>query len=161
MGAFDDEIGNRVNDDNEQLSTWLRNRLHPAETALAVCRAGEVASVNYRTFILGLTSVRLICQPTDRRGRMLGRARTVYAHDIADAVVWRSGRTRRALLTGTENQVRVTLRSGQPFRFIPLNGVSFQDNLAADPQLAVVWSFVDWLMSAEGAAARLTMASGE
>jgi hypothetical protein len=155
VGAFDDQIGNRVNDDNEQLTAWLRSRLHPAETALAVCRAGEVASINYRTFILGLTSTRLVCQPTDRRGRMLGRARSVFAHDIADAAIWRSGSTRRALLTGTENQVRVTLTSGQPFRFVPLNGVSFQENLAADPQLAVVWSFVDWLMSAEGVAARV------
>jgi hypothetical protein len=155
VGAFDDQIGNRVNDDNEQLTEWLRSRTHPAETALAVCRAGEVASVNYRTFILGLTSARLICQATDRRGRMLGRPRSVFAHDVADAVIWRSGSTRRALLAGTENQVRVTLTSGQPFRFVPLHGVSFQENLAADPQLAVVWSFVDWLMSAEGAALRV------
>jgi hypothetical protein len=155
VGAFDDQIGNRVNDDNEQLTEWLHSRTHPVETALAVCRAGEVASVNYRTFILGLTSARLICQATDRRGRMLGRPRSVFAHDVADAVIWRSGSTRRALLAGTENQVRVTLTSGQPFRFVPLHGVSFQENLAADPQLAVVWSFVDWLMSAEGAALRV------
>lgn len=158
MGAFDDQIGTRVNEDNEQLTAWLRSRLHPVETPMAVCRAGEVASVNYRTFVLGLTSARLICQPTDRRGRLLGRARTVYAHDIAATPIWRSGSTRRALLGGTENQVRVTLTSGQPFRFVPLNGVSFQEHLAADPQLAVVWSFVDWLMAAEGAAERVRQA---
>lgn len=155
MGAFDQQIGTRVNDDNEQLAEWLHSRLHPVETPLAVCRAGEVASVNYRSYVLGLTSARLICQPTDRRGAPLGRPRTVYAHDIAATPVWESGSVRRSLLSGTENQVRVTLTSGQPFRFVPLNGVSFEEHLAADPQLAVVWSFVDWLMAAEGAAARV------
>jgi hypothetical protein len=154
VGAFDEQIDNRVNDDNQHLTEWLRSRRHPSETILAVCRAGEVASVNYRTYILGLTSARLICQPTDRRGRALGRARTVYPADVADTSVWTSGSTRRALLAGTENQVRVTLTTGQPFRFVPLHGVSFEENLAADPQLAVVWSFVDWLMRAEGAAVR-------
>ena len=159
MGAFDDQIGNRVNEDNEQLTAWLRSRVHPSETMLAVCRAGEVASLAYRTYILGLTSARLICQATDRRGVALGRARTVFAAEIADAAVWTSGTTRRALLAGTENQVRVTLEGGQPFRFVPLHGVSFEENLAADSQLALVWSFVDWLMAAEGAADRARRAA--
>ena len=78
----------------------------------------------------------------------------MFAAEIADAAVWTSGTTRRALLAGTENQVRVTLEGGQPFRFVPLHGVSFEENLAADSQLALVWSFVDWLMAAEGAADR-------
>ncbi len=155
MGVFDHQIGNRVNDDNDNLTDWLRSRIHPSETKLAVCRAGEVASLHYRTYVLGLTSVRLILQATDRRGALVGSARNLFPHDIGNAAVWTSGSTRRALLSGSENQVRATLTSGQPFRFVPLHGVSFEENLAADPQLAVVWSLVDWLMRAEGAAARL------
>jgi len=155
VGVFDHQIGNRVNEDNENLNDWLRGRIHPSETKLAVCRVGEVASLHYRTYLLGLTSARLLLQSTDRRGELLGSSRSLFPHHIADAAVWASGSTRRALLCGAENQVRLTLTTGQPFRFVPLHGVAFEQHLAADPQLAVVWSFVDWLMRAEGAAASL------
>lgn len=154
MGVFDDQIDHRVGDE-EQLRDWLRSRVHPSETPLAVCRAGEVASLRYRSYLLGLTSARLILQPTDRRGEPDAAPRSLFPYQVGDAAVWSSGAVRRALLTGSEHQLRFTLTTGRPFRFVPLHGVSFEEHLAADPQLAVVWSFVDWLMRAEGAAASM------
>lgn len=149
MGAFDDQIDDKMQADNRQLTEWLASRLHPVETMLAVARAGDVASVSYRTFYIGLTPMRAIVQYTDARGELVGAPCSVRPGDIADTPVWHSGRTRRALLSGIENQMRVALRNGRPYRFVILNGVSFEENMAPEPQLAVLWSFLDWLSAAQ------------